>query len=67
MDGLRYGLKCLRTSCEAGCTRPDRQELPLPRQSRLDLPPQIGQFKTGKWLPLWVALTTFERTHSGSD
>jgi len=36
MDGLRYGLKCLRTSCEAGCTRPDRQELPLPRQSRLD-------------------------------
>ncbi|MDF2863904.1 MAG: hypothetical protein K0S02_4176, partial [Achromobacter mucicolens] len=33
----------------------------------VDLPPQIGQFKTGKWLPLWVALTTFERTHSGSD
>lgn len=32
-----------------------------------DLPPQIGQFKTVEWLPLLVALTTFERTHAGSD
>ncbi len=32
-----------------------------------DLPPQSGQFITGEWLPLWVVLTTFERTHSGSD
>ncbi|MNR26641.1 hypothetical protein D3C85_1438700 [compost metagenome] len=34
---------------------------------RSDLPPQIGQFKTVEWLPLLVALTTFERTHAGSD
>lgn len=36
-------------------------------RAKSDLPPQIGQFKTGEWLPLLVALTTFGRTHAGSD